>query len=98
MVVFGLFGKHRTSSEIRQFSPIRQSNKIYDVLDELMGLDYSNNGNKAHKNYDDNLNMSSFNIKTIMNNLATKNDINYRDALMNSLYAQVEYLRNDALR
>ena len=92
MVVFAL-AKTRTSSENKQFSPIKQSDTSYDVLDDLMGLNKFNNANNC-----DSLDTSSFNLQDIMNKLATKEDVIYKDALINSLYAQIEYLRNDASR
>ena len=91
MVMFALIGKNRTLS-------IKPIDKSYDVLSDLMGLNNTvNNKGDTGDDSNDILNTSSFNLQNIMNQLATKSDVNYKDALINNLYAQTEYLRNDAL-
>ena len=92
MVVFGVFSKARTSEECSSSSLI---NKSIDVLDELMDLD----GNKTRMKTtaEDSLDTSSFNLDNIFNNLNRKDSINYKDMLINSLYAQVDYFRRDSL-
>lgn len=92
MVVFGLFSKERTSEECSNTPLI---NKSFDVIDELMDLD----GNKTRMKTTakDSLDTSSFNLDNIINNLNRKDSINYKDMLINSLYAQVDYFRRDSL-
>ena len=77
----------------------------YDVLDELMGLD----GKYSHDHTND-LSSRSVDIEEILEQFSrnatngkTKTEIgydniNYKDALLNSLFAQVEYLKQDALK
>ena len=98
MVVFGLYGINKsTSHNAIQTRPSILKNNEVDVLDELMDLNnkYSNvNGNKD-------LDTSSFNLNEIMNRVSTRNNnecINYKVALINSLYSQVEHLRGESLR
>ena len=89
MVVFGLFGtKNKTSFDTIPSVPLLKSSK--DILDELMGLGTTN------RKCD--LDTSSFQLDDIINRLSIKSDIDYKDALLNSLYAQVDYLRKDSLQ
>ena len=89
MVVFGLFGtKNKTSFDTIPSVPLLKSSK--DILDELMGL--------WTTNYKCDLDTSSFQLDDIINRLSIKSDIDYKDALLNSLYAQVDYLRKDTLQ
>ena len=63
-----------------------------DVLDELMGL----NTYPVFNTND--LNTSSFNIEDIMNKLPlTKDNTDYKSALLCSLYSQVEYLKQESI-
>ena len=94
MVIFGLFTREKVST-IKHSSPIKSNNKSYDVLDELMNLRRPTNNN-YDKVKDNSLDTSSFNLQKIIKDISIKN-IDYRDALINSLYAQVEYLSEDAL-
>lgn len=71
-------------------------NKSNNILDELMGLNSTINNN-ANNNAKDELDTSSFNLNDILNKLPTTRNINYQDALMNSLYAQVEFLKQESL-
>ena len=41
------------------------------------------------------LNTSSFDLEDIISKLPAKGEIDFKEALLNSLYAQVEYLRQD---
>ena len=99
MVVFGLFG-------INKSGPSMLNNREFDVLDELMGLNNKHTRDAAtainkSNNTNNDLDTSSFNLEEIMNRLSTKNEnksINYKDALMNSLYSQVDHLREESLR
>ena len=61
-----------------------------DVLDELMGL---NDRNK----FKNDLNTSSFDIDDIMSKLSAEKSIDYKNALLNSLYSQVEFLKQEAI-
>ena len=99
MVVFGLFARKRNmSSNYTQSSPnkILNKNKRKDVIDELMdiGNDYGNNSKIQNDFNVSGLDTSSFNLRDIMNRATNKN-INYKDALMNSLYAQVDFLKQE---
>ena len=89
MVVFGLFGSkvNLNSNNIMDFE------KEKDVLGELMDLDNVN----INYNKDNELDTSSLIIEDIINQLSTKSNVKYKDALINSLYAQVEFLKNDSL-
>lgn len=94
MVKFALVSREKVPT-IKHSSPIKSKKKSYDVLDELMNLRPPTN-NKYDKVKDNSLDTSSFNLQEIIKDISIKN-IDYRDALINSLYAQVEYLREDAL-
>ena len=97
MVVFGLCGRNKSAPSVLK-------NNEVDVLDELMDLNnrYTRvNGNNTSSNTYNDLDTSSFNLKEIMNRVSTGNNnecINYKDALINSLYSQVEHLRGESLR
>ena len=60
-----------------------------DVIDELMGL-------KDQLGRSDNLNTSSFNLDEIHDRVLSEKYINSNTALINSLYAQVEFLREES--
>ena len=104
MVTFGLFGRNKETSN-DPFPPgvINRDNKDVSILDELMG--FNTNTNKvytsaADKNAYNELDTSSFILEEIMhrNNLDINNiNINYKTALLNSLYAQVDHLRKESL-
>ena len=93
MVVFGLFSKKCAShSNTYSSSPTATIKKNKDVLDELMGLDNHYIVNTTRKS---DLNTSSFDLEDIISKLPAKGEIDFKEALLNSLYAQVEYLRQD---
>ena len=73
-----------------------------DVLDELMGLDCDMEKNRSNNERNNDLDTSSFIIDDILKRLSNKNEnktgINYKDALLNSLYAQVEFLKQDSVK
>ena len=95
MVVYGLFAtKKNTSSNNMHCKP--KLNKSYATLDKLMGLNSTINNN-ANDEYQHDLDTSSFNLNNIINNLPTTSNINYKDALMNSSYAQVNFLIQESL-
>ena len=104
MVVFGLFGMNRIPSNTAIPSgPPTLMNTEIDVLEELMSLN-TNIVYTADKNENNGLDTSSFNLEEIINRISVKNDnknididINYKDALLNSLYSQVEHLRQESL-
>ena len=85
MVTFGLFEKKQKS--LRHSNS--EFNKEKDILDELMGLDDYVNTNP--------LDTSSFNLENVVNSLKNKSNINYNEALISSLYAQVAFLRQESL-
>lgn len=99
MVVFGLFSKQRTSNmahscpaEINGYKVCDESKDISrDILDELMAIDTN-----TIKGIND-LNTTSLNLDNIIKNVSAINNIDYKDALLNSLYSQVEYLRQESL-
>ena len=93
MVVFGLCARNtNASSNYKQSTSTKLLNKSKGVLDELMniGKDCIFRDNKIKNDFE----TSSFNLEEIMNR-ATKNTINYKDALINSLYSQVEFLKQE---
>lgn len=92
MVVFGLFSKICASHNTTHSSSPAPINKSKDVLDELMAMDKNYTHSAKDKS---NLNTSSFNLDDIINRMPAKGEIDYKNALLNSLYAQIEYLRND---
>ena len=61
-----------------------------DIIDELMDI-------KAPYVRNSSLNTSSFDIDDVMMNLGNRNT-DYKDALLSSLYAQVEHLKQDSLQ
>ena len=73
MLTFGLFAeeKHGMSA----------SKEIIDELMEPIARDNQRN------DYGDDLNSDSFNLDDIYNNLNEKSKVDYKDALINSLYA-----------
>ena len=102
MVVFGLFAskRHVSVGDTVQSTSSQQTNTSDDILGTLMGLNSDvNNAYEEPKQRDNasDFNTSSFNLDDIMNRMSTKRDIDFKYALINSLYAQVEYLRKDAL-
>ena len=102
MVIFGLFGEKRNTSNNTippNFNTI--INKEIDVLDQLMDLNNNYGRNTKDLNKSNGLNTSSFNLDEIANRISIKNNnasINYKNALINSLYSQVEYLRGESIR
>ena len=101
MVMFGLFGvKKPTSNNTIPSRPSALINKEIDVLDELMDLDnYKRVTDDKNTSID--LNTSSFNLDDIINRISTKNNdqnINYKNALITSLYSQVDHLRGESVR
>ena len=101
MVVFGLFGvKRTTSNNTIPSRPSKLINKEIDVLDELLDLDnYQRDTDDKNSNID--LNTSSFNLDDIINRISIKKkdqSINYKNALINSLYSQVDHLRDESIR
>ena len=91
MVIFGLFGTNKRSS--RHSNPLL--NKEKDILDELMGLD--TDINIPIDNNSNPLDTSSFHLDSVINRLRDKRSINYNEALLTSLYAQVEFMRQESL-
>ena len=101
MVVFALFGnKINTSNTANINNQSKSKNNEINVLDDLMGL----NDNHAYtreptdNNRNNDLDTSSFNLDDIMNRISVKNNdsqINYRYALITSLYSQVDHLRQE---
>ena len=85
MVLFGLFATKKMTT----------LNKSKDILDELMDLD-NTNYNRVNQ-HEHSLNTSSFNLSNIIKNLPTKSNTDYTDALLNTLYAQVDFLRQESL-
>ena len=99
MVMFGLFGNKRIVSNTAITSEL--NHKEIDVLEELMGLNdnYVFASNTADNTIND-IDTSSFNLDEIINRLSVKNNdktIDYRYALLNSLYAQVDHLKKELL-
>ena len=98
MVVFGLFArKNNAASNYSQSSPTKITNNSKDVLEELMniGNDYVINNNKTKTDgIISEFETSSFNLDEIMYRASNKN-INYKDALLNSLYTQVDFLKQE---
>ena len=92
MVVFELFTKKCASHNTTHSSNSTPINKSKDVLDELMAMDKNYTYSAKDKS---NLNTSSFNLDDIINRMPAKGEIDYKNALLNSLYVQIEYLRND---
>ena len=101
MVMFGLFGvKKPTSNDNIPSRPPALIDKEIDVLDDLMDLDnYKRVTDDKNTSID--LNTSSFNLDDIINRISTKNsdqNIDYKNALINSLYSQVDHLRGESIR
>ena len=95
MVIFGLFGHSKNPSRhYKQSSPIQTINKSKDIIDELMDLDNINSNNKVKNNIATDFETSSFNLEEIYNRISNKN-IDYKEALLNSLYSQVEFLKQE---
>ena len=93
MVIFGFFGKktESLSGDAKDHKSLHYNNT--DIIDELMSVG-------INKNISVDLNNSSFNLDSFMETLPEKrsaNDIiiNYKDALLNSLYSQVEFLKSE---
>ena len=80
---------------------IDNSNCNKDVLDDLMDLHNVNVNVNGKKKTCDELDTSSFVLDDIIKRISDKNklsdeiNINYRDALLTSLYAHVEFLRKE---
>ena len=91
MVTFGLFGKRSNTSS----NPMANTSR--NILDELMGFDNTTH-NKDYDKYEYNTNTSSFNLDDIFNKLPNKSNVDYKEVLLMSLHAQVDYLRQDSLR
>ena len=95
MVTFGLFGRSKQplSYSIPSGS-MRKEDKTFSVLDELMGLNTVHT-NGIDNNRDNDHDNSSFILDNLMK--TSYSNINYKDALLNSLYSQVEFLRQELL-
>ena len=96
MVVFALFSKKCASDNKTNSSTPSSINKSKDVLEELMALHNHYTDNAKEK---DEFDTSSFILDDILNSLPAKGEKenDYKDALLNSLYAQVEYLKQESL-
>ena len=103
MVVFALIGnKINTSNTARITNRPKSINNEVDVLDQLMGLNvkpaYIDESSYNSKKSD--FNTSSFNLDDIMNRISEKNSdatIDYKYALLTSLYSQVDHLKQQLL-
>ena len=93
MFFFGLFSSKQNSSSHSDTLSIEQVTKESDVLDELMAIGTARINNKI-----DHLDSSSFILDDVINRLQSKKlNTNYKDALLNSLYSQVDFLRQESL-
>ena len=102
MVVFALMGNRiNTSDTARTTNQPKSNNNEFDILDELMGLNKRNyTGDSAVNSKIDDLDTSSFNLDDIMKRISAKNSetsIDYRYALLSSLYSQVDFLKQQLL-
>ena len=95
MVTFGICGRPKHPlSEIIPSGHMRKEDKPFSILDELMGLNTTIHHNATNNDTDNDLDTSSFNLDNFIN---SNRHIDYKVALINSLYSQVEYLRQQSL-
>ena len=104
MVVFALIGNKMNTSNTARITnrPKSINNNEFDVLDELMALNdrpaYIDES--SHNSKINDLDTNSFNLDDIMKSISVKNSdssIDYRYALLTSLYSQVEHLKQQLL-
>ena len=103
MVIFALIGnKINTSNTAHITNRPKSINNEIDILDELMALNdkpiYVEES--SHNKKINDLNTSSFNLDDIMSRISEKNSdsrVDYRYALLTSLYAQVDNLKHQLL-
>ena len=96
MVVFGLFRSTKNSSRDYSNTLSIEEPKERDVLDELMGLNATRNNTNNH--LVNSLDTSSFNLDDVIHKLSEKRNTNYKDALLNSLFSQVDFLRQESMQ